>query len=115
MFVQYTCIIHDNLKQHIFITYILGMIEKNSWQGLEDFFSALARSLHIEAEETVHLAIKRKSRRRRAPSISRPCLIDKRPIPRGTCFLKINKCAMFILYCCRFSHQCEEELLSHIS
>ena len=94
---------------------VLGMIEKNSWQGLEDFFSALARSLHIEAEETVHLAIKRKSRRRRAPSISRPCLIDKRPIPRGTRLLKMNKCGMILFYCRRFGHQCQEELLSYIS
>lgn len=43
----------------------LGIIEKNCWQGLEDFFSALSKALFIECEEQIHPVIKRKSRRRR--------------------------------------------------
>lgn len=65
------------------------MIEKNSWQGLEDFFSALAKSLHIEAEETANATIKRKSRRRRRPSIPRVSLEEIRPI-RGVHFYPEN-------------------------
>lgn len=59
---------------------LTGMIEKNSWQGLEDFFNALAKSLHLEAEETAIATVKRKSRRRRRPSIPRVSLEEIRPI-----------------------------------
>ncbi|KAK9711679.1 GRAM domain-containing protein 1B-like [Popillia japonica] len=62
---------------------VKGMIEKNSWQGLEDFFSALAKALHIEAEEAASTTTKRKSRRRRRPSIPRGSLEEIRPM-RGS-------------------------------
>ncbi|KRT84577.1 hypothetical protein AMK59_896, partial [Oryctes borbonicus] len=62
---------------------VKGMIEKNSWQGLEDFFSALAKALHIEAEEAAIATVKRKSRRRRRPSIPRVSLEEIRPM-RGS-------------------------------
>ncbi|XP_022906025.1 protein Aster-B isoform X2 [Onthophagus taurus] len=51
---------------------VKGMIEKNSWQGVEDFFSALAKALHIEAEESTNLTEKHRSGRRRRPIIQRP-------------------------------------------
>lgn len=41
-----------------------GIIEKNCWQGLEEFYSALSKALLIECEEQIHPVIKRKSRRR---------------------------------------------------
>lgn len=48
------------------------MIEKNCWQGLEEFFQSMTKALCAEAEETTGPAIKRKSRRkRRQPSIGR--------------------------------------------
>lgn len=62
------------------------MIEKNSWQGLEDFFSALAKALHIEAEEAASTTTKRKSRRRRRPSIPRGSLEEIRPM-RGMLYI----------------------------
>lgn len=49
------------------------MIEKSCWQGLEDFFTNLAKALHAECEEAVYPAVKRKSRkRRRVHSLQRP-------------------------------------------
>lgn len=41
------------------------MIEKSCWQGLDDFFTNLAKALHAECEEAVYPAVKRKSRKRR--------------------------------------------------
>ncbi|KAF5288678.1 hypothetical protein FQA39_LY15320 [Lamprigera yunnana] len=42
----------------------LRFIEKNCWQGMEDYFKSLSKALYTEIEEAVP-AIKRKSRRRR--------------------------------------------------
>lgn len=41
------------------------MIEKSCWQGLDDFFTNLAKALHAECEDAVYPAVKRKSRKRR--------------------------------------------------
>ncbi|GLV31450.1 GRAM domain containing 1B [Carabus blaptoides fortunei] len=48
---------------------VKGLIEKNSWIGLEDFFNSLAKALHLECEEIIHPVVKRKSRRRRKAPI----------------------------------------------
>lgn len=54
---------HNNLNNPFVI--ILGLIEKNCWSGLEEFFNSLAKSLHLECEEIIHPVVKRKARRRR--------------------------------------------------
>ncbi|KAJ8970115.1 hypothetical protein NQ317_000569 [Molorchus minor] len=43
---------------------VKGMIERNAWAGLDDFFTHLIRGLSIEGEENIP-DIKRKSRRKR--------------------------------------------------
>ncbi|XP_074033206.1 GRAM domain containing 1B isoform X2 [Leptinotarsa decemlineata] len=43
---------------------VKGMIERNTWAGLEDFFSHLKKALHAEVEENIP-DVKRKSRRKR--------------------------------------------------
>lgn len=64
-----------------------GMIEKNCWQGLEEFFIALNKALCLEAEEAVDPTIKRKSRRkRRQQSIVRTSAIEDIRPNRGKHF-----------------------------
>ncbi|XP_017771211.1 PREDICTED: GRAM domain-containing protein 1A-like [Nicrophorus vespilloides] len=59
------------------------MIEKNCWQGLEDFFTNLGSALVEHSKETISITVKRKSRRRRRPlSIQRPS--SEEIEPRGT-------------------------------
>ncbi|XP_065170419.1 protein Aster-B isoform X2 [Atheta coriaria] len=59
---------------------VKGMIEKNCWSGLEDFYACLSKALLIEAEEYATPAVKRKSRRRRRQhSIRAPIADDLRP------------------------------------
>lgn len=41
------------------------MIEKNCWQGLDDFLTSITKALHTEGEEMTHSVVKRKSRKRR--------------------------------------------------
>ncbi|KAF2903329.1 hypothetical protein ILUMI_02855 [Ignelater luminosus] len=43
---------------------VKGFIEKNCWQGMEDFYKSLSKALYAESEEAIP-AVKRKSRRRR--------------------------------------------------
>ncbi|XP_031334333.1 protein Aster-B-like isoform X3 [Photinus pyralis] len=43
---------------------VKGFIEKNCWQGLEDYFKSLSKALYTESEEIIP-TLKRKSRRRR--------------------------------------------------
>lgn len=83
----------NKLSTFIFLfSSFVGMIEKNCWQGLEEFFQSLNRALCQEAEESSLPTIKRKSRRkRRQQSIVRAgsTIEDIRPnIGRGITFLK---------------------------
>ncbi|KAG5861896.1 hypothetical protein JTB14_007495 [Gonioctena quinquepunctata] len=58
---------------------VKGMIERNCWSGVEDFFAHLSRSLHLEGEENIP-ELKRKSRRkRRLHTIPRNIMEDYDP------------------------------------
>lgn len=68
------------------------MIEKNCWQGLEEFYNALTKALCTEAEEIAGTAIKRKSRRKRSSrSIVRPGPIEDIRPHRGLNYFKNTK------------------------
>lgn len=70
---------------------VKGMIEKNCWQGLEEFYSALTKALVTEAEEFTGPAIKRKSRRkRRQHSLARAGTIEDIRPTRGDDFRNEN-------------------------
>lgn len=60
---------------------IKGMIEKNCWQGLEDFYASLGKALHEEEEEeeVVTSRIISKGSKRRVPRIIKPCADERRP------------------------------------
>lgn len=100
------------------VCFFLGMIEKNCWQGLEEFFQALTRALCTEAEESAGPAIKRKSRRkRRQQSIARSGsnIEDIRPsIGRGkrndNIFEALPLFNLFYFSCFRFRHNNKNEI-----
>ncbi|XP_025830543.1 GRAM domain-containing protein 1B isoform X2 [Agrilus planipennis] len=63
---------------------VRGFIEKNVWVGMEDYFSTLAKALHLEGDEVLGPAVKRKSRRRRhGHSIIPPPEAEYVPIKRN--------------------------------
>ncbi|XP_018565494.1 GRAM domain-containing protein 1B isoform X2 [Anoplophora glabripennis] len=57
---------------------VKGMIERNCWAGLEDFFAHLARALHAEGEENIPELKRKSKRKRRLHSIPRCSLEDAR-------------------------------------
>ncbi|RZC41619.1 GRAM domain-containing protein 1B-like, partial [Asbolus verrucosus] len=74
---------------------VKGMIEKNCWSGLEDFYASLSKSLHLEGEENVP-DIKRKSRRkRRIHSMPRPGVEDPRSLMGATNRMKMSSGGVF--------------------
>ncbi|KAJ8977588.1 hypothetical protein NQ317_018356 [Molorchus minor] len=90
---------------------VKGMIERNAWAGLDDFFTHLIRGLSIEGEENIP-DIKRKSRRkRRLHSIPRIGLQEnnirtemyfsdvphRKKIP-GSGFLSADACTLIVFF-----------------
>ncbi|KAJ8921707.1 hypothetical protein NQ315_010617 [Exocentrus adspersus] len=57
---------------------VKGMIERNCWAGLEDFFTHLSKALHAEGEENVPESKRKSRRKRRLHSIPRCSLEDTR-------------------------------------
>lgn len=48
------------------IHYILGMIEKNCWAGMDEYFNSLTQALSVECEDNSGTrGVKRKSKRRK--------------------------------------------------
>lgn len=76
---------------------LVGMIEKNCWAGLEDFFLHLSRALQAEGEENIP-ELKRKSRRkRRIHNIPRHSLEDTR---LSECWFLVWKCPFYVRFFC---------------
>ncbi|XP_076625066.1 protein Aster-B [Colletes latitarsis] len=59
-----------NYKKNVW-TFVKGVIEKNCWAGIEEYFTSLIKALTIECEEnTSSGGLKRKTRRRRRVTAS---------------------------------------------
>lgn len=60
---------------------VKGMIEKNVWQGFDDFYGSLTKALHNEADESSILTRKasKTSQKRRAPRLPRSLPDSGRP------------------------------------
>jgi len=74
---------------------VKGFIEKNCWQGMEDFYKSLSKALYTESEEQIP-AVKRKSRRRRrGRSIQRPEIEVPHPAIGALSNVKVSAGGLF--------------------